>query len=109
VQGGEGTTSMGAIALVAAVLGGLSLLLIRLLGSLQSAYDRVTGHRRSIRRHVPWLRSTRGERPHEQPEGVRPSALEWMLIASVVMVVVAFEVWFFFFSGSPIDQRSGRR
>jgi hypothetical protein len=26
----------------------------------------------------------------------------------VVIAVIAFEVWFFFFSGSPIDQRSGR-
>jgi hypothetical protein len=31
-----------------------------------------------------------------------------MLIVCVVIAVVAFEVWFFFFSTSPIDQRSGR-
>ncbi len=108
VQGGTGTTSMGAVAAVAVTMAALSLLLIRLLGTLQVAYDRLTGSRRAVRRHVPWLRSMRGERPHEQPEGVRPSPLEWMMIVSVVIVVIAFEVWFFFFSGSPIDQRSGR-
>jgi hypothetical protein len=26
----------------------------------------------------------------------------------VVLAFVAFEIWFFFFSSSPIDQRSGR-
>jgi hypothetical protein len=31
-----------------------------------------------------------------------------MLVVWVVVAVAAFEVWFFFFSGSPIDQRSGR-
>jgi hypothetical protein len=31
-----------------------------------------------------------------------------MLVVMVVLVVAVFEVWFLFFSGSPIDQRSGR-
>jgi hypothetical protein len=104
----SGTTSMGAIGIVAVTLAALSLVLIKLLGVLQAAYDGLTGHRRSVRRTLPWMRSMRGERPHEQPEGVRPSAAELMLIACVVVAVVAFEVWFFFFSSSPIDQRSGR-
>jgi hypothetical protein len=104
----SGQTTMAAIAVVAMVIAVVSLLLIRLLAIQQAAYDRVTGQRRSIRRHTPWLRSSRGERPHEQPEGVRPSPVEWMLMASVVIVVTAFEIWFFFYSGSPIDQRSGR-
>ena len=108
VVSGDNQATMGAIAVVAVVMVALSLLLIRLLGAEQAAYDRLTGQRRSVRRHTPWLRSSRGERPHEQPEGVRPSPVELMLIASVVIVVTAFEIWFFFYSGSPIDQRSGR-
>jgi hypothetical protein len=108
VAAGSGQTSMGAIAVVAVALGAISLLLIRLMAIEQNAYDRITGQRRSIRRHTPWLRSSRGERPHEQPEGVRPSPVELMLIVSVVLAVTAFEIWFFFYSGSPIDQRSGR-
>ena len=36
------------------------------------------------------------------------SALEIVLITMVVVVVALFEVWFFFYSPSPIDQRSGR-
>ena len=105
---GSNQATMAAIAVVAIAMAAFSFVLVRLLAVQQATYDRVTGQRRSIRRHTPWLRSSRGERPHEQPEGVRPSPVEWMLIASVVIVVTAFEVWFFFFSGSPIDQRSGR-
>ena len=104
----SGTTSMGAIAIVALTLGAISLVLIQTLGVLQTAYDRLTGRRRQVRRTLPWMRSMRGERPHEQPEGVRPSPAELMLIVCVVAAVTLFEIWFFFFSGSPIDQRSGR-
>jgi len=50
----------------------------------------------------------RGERPHEQGAEYRLSALEVILVVSVVAAVVAFEIWFFFYSGSPIDARSGR-
>jgi hypothetical protein len=108
VQTSGSTVSMGSIAIVALVLGGLSLALIQLLGLMQSADDRLTGRRRAVRRTLPWMRSMRGERPHEQPEGVRPSPSELILIVCVVIAVIAFEIWFFFYSGSPIDQRSGR-
>lgn len=107
VVGGSETT-MAAILVVAVCLLAFSLGLVRVLGSLQVAYDEASGRRRAIRRHTPWMRSMRGERPHEQPEGVPPTALERMLVVMVVLVVAAFEVWFFFYSGSPIDQRSGR-
>ena len=36
------------------------------------------------------------------------TAMELLLVAMVVIAVAGFEVWFFFFSTSPIDQRSGR-
>jgi hypothetical protein len=51
----------------------------------------------------------RGERPHpDQRHANELSPLELILIVSVVLAVAAFEIWFFFYSGSPIDQRSGR-
>jgi hypothetical protein len=34
--------------------------------------------------------------------------MEYLLVSMVVLAVVLFEVWFFFYSGSPFDQRSGR-
>jgi hypothetical protein len=106
VSGSE--TTMAAILVVAACLMLFSLLLIKALSLLQVSYDEVAGRKRAIRRHTPWLRSMRGERPHEVPEGVQPTPLERILVVMVVIAVAAFEIWFFFFSGSPIDQRSGR-
>jgi hypothetical protein len=51
----------------------------------------------------------RAERPVYPGESPHLTAPERMLVVVVVIAaVVAFEVWFFFFSGSPIDQRSGR-
>jgi hypothetical protein len=50
----------------------------------------------------------RGERPHEDARAPGLSALEVILVTSVVAVVALFEIWFFFFSTSPIDARSGR-
>jgi hypothetical protein len=108
VQSSASTISLGAVSVVAVVLIGVSLALIQALGVMQAAYDRLTGTRRAVRRTLPWMRSMRAERPHEQPEGVRPSPVELMLIVCVVVAVIAFEVWFFFFSGSSLDQRSGR-
>jgi hypothetical protein len=108
VQSG-GPPSMAAVGVVAVVLGAVSYGLVRLLAVFDSVYDRLTGHGSRVRRHVPWLRSMRGERPHGDKQRARDlSPLEVILIVSVVAVVVAFEVWFFFFSSSPIDQRTGR-
>ena len=107
VQSG-GPPSMAAVGVVAVVLGAVSVGLVRLLAILDAAYDRLTGRGSQVRRHVPWLRSMRGERPHEYRRARDLSPLEVILIVSVVVAVVAFEIWFFFFSGSPIDQRSGR-
>ena len=105
---GSGSPSMGAFAVVGLTLGAVSLALVRLLARLEGVYDRVTGRERMVRRHVPWLRSMRGERPHEDNRARQLSPLDVILIVTVVVAVVTFEIWFFFFSGSPIDGRSGR-
>jgi hypothetical protein len=108
VQGGAGTTKMSTILVVALVLGAVSLVLIRVLAALDDLYGRVSGRKARVQRHLPWLRSMRGERPHEHSTDKRLSPLELLLVISVVLCVVLFEVWFFFFSSSPIDGRSGR-
>ena len=106
---GSGPPSMLAVAVVAVTLGALSYGLVRLLARLDRTYGRITGRRSTVRRHVPWLRSMRGERPHSELQHADElSPIEVILIVSVVLVVVLFEVWFFFYSGSPIDQRTGR-
>jgi hypothetical protein len=105
---GSGSPSMGAFAVVGLTLGAVSLALVRVLARLEAVYDRITGRERMVRRHVPWLRSMRGERPHEDRQARQLSPLDVILIVTVVVAVVTFEIWFFFFSGSPIDGRSGR-
>lgn len=107
VQGG-GPPTMGAVFVVVVVLAVLVLALMRALAVLGERYDQETGQTRSVRRHVPWLRSMRGERPHAHGETARISALDRVLITMVVIAVLAFEVWFFFYSGSPIGPETGR-
>ena len=105
---GSRPPTMGAIAVVAAMMGVVGLALTRLLAVLGAAYDRATGHTAAVRRHVPWLRSMRGERVEYQREREGLSAMEFILVGMVIVAVAAFEIWFFFYSPSPIDQRSGR-
>ena len=105
----SGPPSMAAVGVVAVVLGAVSFGLVRLIARFDAAYDRLTGGGARVGRHVPWLRSMRGERPHYEKQHARDlSPLEVILIVSVVAAVAVFEIWFFFFSGSSIDQRSGR-
>ena len=105
---GSGPPTMGAIAVVALMIGVVGLALTRLLAAIGAAYDRATGHEPTVRRHVPWLRSMRGERVEYERERMGLSALEILLVAMVLAAFIGFEVWFFFYSPSPIDQRSGR-
>ena len=99
--------TMGSVAVVVIVLAALCFALVRLLAVLSSRYDAVVG-RTKRRRESPWLRSLRGERAHPTLQERPLRAIEYVLVAGVVVCAAAFEVWFFFFSGSPFDQRSGR-
>jgi hypothetical protein len=100
--------TMTGIAVVAIVLAVLCFLLLRLLRVLGARYDSVVGVSPTVRSHVSWLRSMRGERP--EYDGVVPTVTmaERIAIAAVVLAFAVFEVWFFFFSTSSIDSRSGR-
>jgi hypothetical protein len=49
----------------------------------------------------------RGERP-QYGEAARLTGGERIVVVTVIVAAVAFEVWFFFFSGSPIGGNSGR-
>jgi hypothetical protein len=105
---GQGPPAMLPIFVVAIVMATVSLVLIRILSRLGDRYDKLTGHSSSVRMHTPWLRSMRGERSEELGAKLGISGLDRVLIASVILAVAAFEIWFFFFSTSPIDQRTGR-
>ena len=89
-------------------LGALTIALVKLLARIDAVYARVAGRPSSVSRHVPWLRSMRGGGPHEKKHARELSPLEVILISTVVLAVALFEIWFFFYSPSPIDQRTGR-
>ena len=100
--------SMGAVFIVIVVLAVTCFVLATALSWLSAQYDELTGRPAAARRTSPWLRSMRGERERYPDEVPRLTALERILVIMVVVAFVAFEIWFFFFSTSPIDQRSGR-
>jgi hypothetical protein len=105
---GSGPPQMGPIFVVVVTFTVVSFGLAWVLAQLGDTYDRMTGQTAQVHRHVAWLRSMRGERPQYPGEHAQVTALEQALVVVVVLCVLAFEVWFFFFSTSPIDQRSGR-
>src|SRR5512133_2173407 len=101
--------SMLALAVVAATIGVTCWLLLRARSWMSATYDGITGRRATVRRHTPWLRSMRGEREHGQPGAeAHLSPLEHVLVGTGLVAWLAFDARVFFFSSSPIDQRSGR-
>jgi hypothetical protein len=105
----DGQISMLAVFGVAVVMFAAAYAMIIVLGWLGAKDDQLSGKGATVRRHTPWLRSMSGERPANMP-GVRAqlNALEYILVAGVVLAALAFEYWFFFKAGSPFDGRSGR-
>lgn len=100
VQGGTGLT-MSAVGVVIGVLAVSVTLLVLALIRVESAYKFLSGEPVDKRRTAPWMRSLRDERPelvHKRPM----TGFEKALIATVVLAMIAFEVWFFFFAGSSI-------
>ena len=108
VQGEESQASMAAFAAVIGCLAAFSILLYQALKYVLHAYQEVTGTLPTVRTHAPWLRSMRGERPDRASRAASISGAERVLVATVLLAALAFELWFFFFSGSPIGGSSGR-
>ena len=106
VQGDEGP-SMLPFAVAGASMLALCLMMVAALSVLGARYDDLVG-RKQPRAQAPWLRSLRGDRPHTIRPGETISALDKLLIVCVVLCTAAFEIWFFFFSGSPIGGNPSR-
>lgn len=98
---GSNATSMAAIGVVVVVLLALVLALTALLTRINARYDALTG--RTVDRRVsPWMRSMRGEREDYTRQRQGTSAVERVVVVSVTAAVLVFNVWFFFFAGSPL-------
>jgi hypothetical protein len=72
-----------------------------LLTRINATYDRLAGHT-AERRVAPWMRSMRSEREAYAHERQGTSAVERVVVISVTVAVLVFNVWFFFFAGSPV-------
>jgi hypothetical protein len=94
--------SMTAIGVVVVVLIALVLALTWLLTRINQRYDALVG-RTADRRVSPWMRSMRGEREDYARQKQGTSAVERVVVVSVTAAVLVFNVWFFFFAGSPLD------
>jgi hypothetical protein len=104
----HGDISMLALLIAVATMAAGALALLKLIALLDLRLRHLSGRDRLVSRHLPWLRSMRGERPFAREIGAHLDPLDYVLVVAVVVAAVAFEIWFMFFSTSPIDQRSGR-
>jgi len=101
LQGTSGL-KMSAVFAVVVVMGATCFVLVKLLGALGERHDRLMGIPPGPRRQQPWMRSLSGERNRDQRRRARISALDVVLVGTVLVAAIAFEVWFFFFSGASI-------
>jgi hypothetical protein len=102
VQGNLNNLSMTAVFSVIAVLAAMVFGLAFVLTWLNSKYDELTGRPPAAHHTSPWLRSMRDEREEDTRRKYGISAVERVVVVSVVAAVLAFEIWFFFFAGSSL-------
>jgi len=96
VQAAIGQLSMTAVGATVGVLIVETFVLYELLAVLSARYDQVIGRTRR-RRQAPWMKPMTGER--RSIEKARPpTAVEKIVVMSVVAAVLCFELWFFFFA-----------
>jgi uncharacterized membrane protein (DUF485 family) len=97
--------SMTAVFAVVVVLAVLVFTMAWLLTWINARYDELAGRPAAAKRTSPWLRSMRGEREVDVRRRYGVSAIERILVITVVGAVLAFEVWFFFFAGSSLPNQ----
>jgi hypothetical protein len=102
VQAAQDRLSMTALFAVVVTLAATVFALAWLLAWINGRYDELTGRSQEARYTSPWLRSMRGERETDIRRKHGISAVERMVVISVIAAVLAFEIWFFFFAGSSL-------
>jgi hypothetical protein len=96
VQTAVGQLSMTAVGVTIVMLIIVTFSLYKVLAWLNARYNAVIG-RVMPRQQAAWLKPMSGERRSIQVK--RPlSAIERIVVTSVVVAVLVFEVWFFFFA-----------
>jgi hypothetical protein len=104
---GSGRLTMLVVAVVVVVFAVISFLLLGLLNTLSETYDRMVG-RPKRRKETAWLRSRDIERLDYQRERgaqtARLTVVDVILVLSVVVPIVVFEIWFFVYASDPIPK-----
>ena len=104
IQGDTTQLKMEAVFGVLVALGLICFGLLKALTWARHEYDVVIGAEIHKRR-APWMRSMRGERDEDLHAQSPAYAVDKVVMIGVVLAVLAFEVWFFFFSGSSLPQQ----
>lgn len=94
--------SMWGVLTVLAVLGVFEFIFGWALTWLSARYDRLTGRSRLAGQTSPWHRAKRGDRVQDIRSRYGISPPEAIVALSVIVCVLALEVWFFFFAGSSL-------
>ena len=94
--------AMIAVIIVIAVLAVLEFALVVLLSTLNRWWERAAGMRPETRRPPPWYSSLRGERNRDVIRHRGVSGPEKAVAVCCAIALLAFEVWFFFFSSSSL-------
>jgi uncharacterized membrane protein YhaH (DUF805 family) len=100
---GRTVLSMRAVGIVVAVLALTVYALAVLLTWLNDTYRRLAAAGSSERREPQWL-SHLGEEPVHTRARTALTPVEWVIVVSLQLAVIAFFVWFFFIAGSPLPQ-----
>jgi hypothetical protein len=101
VQGGSTQLRMEAVLAIIVALIAISVGLLKVLAVTRARYDELSGIP-ATKRRTPWLRSMRGERDEDMHSATPINAVDKIVMVGVVLAIVAFEIWFFFFSGSSL-------
>ena len=99
---GQSLLSMTAVFAVIVTLAVLVSLMTFALIRLSARYDKLVGRPTGKPTPVPWLRSMRAEDTDLLRSERGNTAVEIIVVASAVIAIVSFEVWFLFFAGSPL-------
>jgi len=101
---GKRTLTMGAVFLVLVLLVSFVSAMAVSLSWLDARYERLAGHTEDEcnPRIEPWLRSLRDEDDNLIRGRMGTTPVEWIVTGSTVLAVIALEIWFFFFAGSPL-------
>jgi hypothetical protein len=97
----SGHLTVPGLGAICATLAAAEYMLLRLLQWLSAAYERLTGRPRP-RRRPAWLLSLRDSTGSAERGEREMNAVDVIVVLSVIVVMLAFEVWFWFFAGSPL-------